>query len=226
MVRWIDTVGKVCISSTCVYRLLYIQNDSSTIRILFNGEELAEARPGRVFGGVYSVCVNTTGLGDGAYELKAVQLIHDRITSTASADIVVDVNPPIINASIDVYGNQTVRVNWSIHDYSGIKSAELLIKGPLTLHKSIGSEGVLTFKLPPGKYTLTIMARDQYSHVGIVSKTFILTPQATASLPGNKTVAPVEAVGGAGNYYILIAAVAGASVIACVVYAWRRRSRG
>lgn len=83
-------------------------------------------------------------------------------------------DPLIIQANINVFAYQTIRISWSIEDYSGIRSAELVIRGPNSIYYSIEPNGAIKIHLKPGNYTLFIIARDPYGHVVAISRTFEL----------------------------------------------------
>ncbi len=190
--EWIDANSTTCTSSLCVYHLLAVQNTSSVLKVVFDNMSLVEHPLGRIYGVAYDVQVNTTGLSDGGYRLNAYLVVNGVELAKEYALISVDIDPPIIQASIDIFANQTIRISWSIEDYSGVRSAELVIRGPKSFYKSIEPNGTINIYLKPGNYTLSIIARDPYGHVATISKTFEIQPSETEITSPNPAPGPGE----------------------------------
>ncbi len=190
--KWVNATSATCASTTCTYRILVVQNTSSVLRILFNNETIEEADLPSVYGVLYDVKINTSRLSDGEYTLEARLLIDNTVVDSIRTNIRVDVDPPSIQAVVDVYGNQTVRITWNIRDFSGISSVHIEIKGPRHYMYSVGPTGNLDLYLVPGNYTIVFKAVDSYGHVSVISKVFEIRRAITAA---NETTSPSPAPG-------------------------------
>ncbi len=220
LVIWLTGNNTICLSGECLYKLLIVQNVSSIIEVLFNNNLLINRSLNHYYGVIYSIKINTSDLSDGEYNLY-IRLIHDESVLVASnITLIIDVNPPIINAIVNIYPNSTLVIKWNISDYSGVRSAEIVLKGPISVKYHISSMGSIRLSLKPGIYTLTITARDKHGHVGSITRSFTISSAQMNTSSTNTTKPPEQHAGGYTVMALLLVLLLGLGIFTIVLLWW------